>query len=380
LEEQRGAGSLPAYEPDRPPGDPRTLPDGAARPLATGPTSSLTLRHDPPPRRPRGILPYDFAKVGFFLFGIPRNGFGSIDVSKECNLRCSHCYFFEGGVGEAPAYGNRPELSVDEWIEKLEHLKRSASRLEFPFFQCTWVGGEPLIRKELIERGRKYFRYNTVVTNGTIPLPDWPDVSWCISIDGDEETHERIRRKKGIYGRAMRNVAERPNLSVTIAYCITRANVECLEQAVIDWSNAGARDMTFDFYTPIGDMCDGNDELFLPLAERDVVLDRLLALKAIYGDFFVLPERAFRMMKSDVCREVTDSCLFSGRAFAFAPDGVQKDKCMMGPKADCDRCGCVVPFYLASLTHRRRILGDLAGELSHAARRVARGLFTAVPG
>ena len=138
--------------------------------------------------------------------------------------------------------------------------------------------------------------------------------------------------------------------------------------------------MTFDFYTPIGDMCDGNDELFLPLQERDAVLDRLLALKAVYGDFFVLPERAFRMMKSDVCRKVTDDCLFSRKAFAFAPDGVQKEKCMMGPKADCDRCGCVVPFYLASLTDRRRILGDLRDELLHAARRVARGLVTPVPG
>ena len=68
------------------------------------------------------------------------------------------------------------------------------------------------------------------------------------------------------------------------------------------------------------------------------------------------------------------------QAFAFAPDGVQKEKCMMGPKADCDRCGCVVPFYLASLTDRSRILGDLKDELSHAARRVAKGLFTAVPG
>ena len=343
-------------------------------------TSRLVLRHEPPARRPRGVLPYDFAKVGFFLFGIPRNGFGSIDVSKECNLRCSHCYFFEGREGAAPAYAGRDELSIDEWIAKLEELKRSTSRLGFPFFQCTWVGGEPLIRKELIERGRKYFRFNTVVTNGTIPLPDWPDVSWCISIDGDEETHERIRRRKGIYRRAMQNVVERPNLSVTIAYCITRANVDCLEQAVIDWSRAGARDMTFDFYTPIGDMCDGNDELFLPLAERDVVLDKLLALKEIYGDFFVLPERAFRMMKSDVCRKITDSCLFARKSFAFAPDGVQKEKCMMGPKADCDRCGCVVPFYLASLTDRGRILRDLGNELSHAARRVARGLFTAVPG
>src|SRR6185369_10710648 len=152
----------------------------------------------------------------------------------------SHCYFFEGEEGDAPVYQDKKELTVDEWVAKLEHLKRTTSRVENPFFQCSWVGGEPLIRKDLIERGRKFFRYNTVVTNGTIPLSDWPDVNWYISIDGDEETHERIRRKKGIYKRAMRHVAERPNLRVTIAYCITRANAHCLEQAIIDWAAAGA--------------------------------------------------------------------------------------------------------------------------------------------
>jgi MoaA/NifB/PqqE/SkfB family radical SAM enzyme len=35
------------------------------------------------------------AKVGFRLFGLPRNAFGSIDVTQKCNLRCKHCYFFE---------------------------------------------------------------------------------------------------------------------------------------------------------------------------------------------------------------------------------------------------------------------------------------------
>ena len=351
------------------------------RRVAAGPEPGLSLRHEPPAPRPRRLLdPYDLARLGFFLFGVPRNGFGSIDVAKECNLRCSHCYFFEGGDGAAPAYAGRPELSVEEWITKLEELKRSTPRREFPFFQCTWVGGEPLIRKDLIDRGRKFFRFNTVVTNGTLPIPDWPDVSWYVSIDGDEPTHERIRRRKGIYARALKQVSERPGLSVTIAYCITRENQGCIEQAVIDWARAGARNMTFDFYTPIGDMCDRDDGLFVPLAERDAALDRLLALKAVYGDFFVLPERVFRLMKSDVCRRVTESCLFSRKGFAFGPDGAPKGKCMLGPAADCDRCGCVVPFYLASLTDRRRILGDLGGELARAVRRVARGLFTAVPG
>jgi MoaA/NifB/PqqE/SkfB family radical SAM enzyme len=330
----------------------------------------LRLRHTPPPVRSRRLpTAYDLAKIGFFLFGFPPNAFGSIDVSKECNLRCSHCYFFE--------QDHSSELSVGEWMAKLEHLKRTTSRREFPFFQCTWVGGEPLIRKELIERGRKYFRHNTVVTNGTIPLPDWPDVHFYFSIDGDEETHERLRRKKGIYRRAMRNVREHPELEVTIAYCITSQNIHCIEQAVIDWAEAGAARMTFDFYTPIETI---EEPLFVPFEVRDRVLDHLIALKRLYGDFFVLPERVFRMMKSDVCKRVTDHCLFAEKSFTFGPDGAPKAKCMMGEKADCDRCGCVVPFYLASLVDRKLIVEDLAGQWQHAAGRAARGVLTAMMG
>src|SRR6185436_17117409 len=125
-------------------------------------------------------------------------------------------------------------------------------------------------------------------------------------------------------------------------------------------------------YTPIETI---SEPLFLPLKERDRVLDQLLELKRIYGDFFVLPERAFRLMKSDVCKQVTDHCLFSEKSFAFGPDGTRKEKCMMGPKADCDRCGCVVPFYMASLVDRRMILEDtaqaIARTLSQSVGRIA---------
>lgn len=312
----------------------------------------LKLRHTPPAARSRGITGYDLVKVGFFLFGFPKNGFGSIDVTKNCNLRCQHCYFFE----QDEAYGG-DDASIEDWERKLAALKAEKRPWEFPFLQCTWVGGEPLLRARLIERCRKYFRYNTVVTNGTIPLPDWPDVAWYISIDGDEETHERIRNKKGIYGKAMRNVAAHPQLNVTIAYCITKQNAHCVEQAVVDWAKAGARHVTFDFYTPIATI---DHDLWMDFAERDRMLDTLIALKRIYGDFFVLPERALRLMKSDRCKQVTDNCLFSKKSFAFGPQGELKEKCMMGPLADCDRCGCVVPFYMASLVDRRMILEDTA--------------------
>lgn len=71
---------------------------------------------------------FDVAKVGFRLFGLPRNGFGSIDVTQKCNLRCRHCYFFENDQPERA-------LSVEEWVALLEGWKRTRSRWEFPFFQ-----------------------------------------------------------------------------------------------------------------------------------------------------------------------------------------------------------------------------------------------------
>src|SRR5436853_6987383 len=101
----------------------------------------LALTHSPKPVKKKLLVTaYDLAKVGFFLFGFPKNGFGSVDVSKECNLRCQHCYFFEQDYDS--------ELSVNDWMEKLEGLKAKSKPWEFPFFQCTWVGGEPLSRND----------------------------------------------------------------------------------------------------------------------------------------------------------------------------------------------------------------------------------------
>lgn len=99
------------------------------------------------------------------------------------------------------------------------------------------------------------------------------------------------------------------------------------------------------------------------MPQRDALLDRLIHLRRIYGDFFVIPERVLRLMRSDRCREVTDACLLRSRSFALDAAGRSKGKCVLGDQADCDRCGCVVPYYLRALTHRRQILQDLAGRI-----------------
>ena len=302
------------------------------------------------PRHPKPLFSlYNLAQFGFFLFGIPKNSFGSVDVTSRCNLRCAHCYFFE--------QDHSSEWSLEQWREKFESMEGDGLRS----FQCAWVGGEPLLRLPLVDLGRRYFKYNTVTTNGSLPLPDWKEVSWYISVDGGRESHDKMRNQPGLYDTIRQNIAATEGLKITIAYCITSANFLEIADSIREWyGNAKVRSMVFSFFTPIRGL---DDSLWLGWDEKDRILELLIEMKKAYGDFIVNTERALRLMKSDRARTVTDRCPFAEKSFALGPDGAMKEPCMLGPKADCDRCGCVVPFYLKSLTDRKLVVNDAATAL-----------------
>jgi len=303
----------------------------------------------PRPSKPLFSL-YNLAQFGFFLFGIPNNSFGSVDVTDQCNLRCDHCYFFE--------QDHSAQWSLEQWRALFERMKMEG----FRFYQCTWVGGEPLLRPEIIELGRSYFKYNTVTTNGSIPLPDWKDVSWYISVDGGRRIHERMRNTPGLYDTIKRTIEQSEGLKITIAYCVTSENYIAIPDSLEEWNrNPKVRNMVFSFFTPVSGL---DDSLWLGWDEKDRVLELLIEQKKVYGDFIVNTERALRLMKSDRSRSVTDRCPFAEKSYALGPDGIMKEPCMLGPKADCDRCGCVVPFYLRSLTDRNLIVKDVATTLN----------------
>jgi MoaA/NifB/PqqE/SkfB family radical SAM enzyme len=310
----------------------------------------LLLDHQPIPR-PRHRVPASFlVKTGFFLFGVPEHSFCTIDVTNRCNIRCDHCYFFEQDY--------ESELSLLEWRALFERLRAEAGLRRYWAYQASYVGGEPLVRKDVIDLGRKYFPYNIVVTNGSIPLPDWPDVHFWFSVDGTEEVHDAIRNKPGLY-RRMKKHADRPDLSTMVTMCINRKNRHLVERVIKEWNqDSCVRHILFEFHTPIAGLHE-NDELWMPLAERDEVLDVVLALKEIYGEFILPPARTYRMMKSDRSRPLTNDCLYSRVAPSLGPDGKRKEPCMLGPKADCNGCGCIVPFLTRAQEERAGILIDL---------------------
>jgi hypothetical protein len=274
------------------------------------------------------------ALTRMMVFGMPANAVGSIDVTKRCNLRCEHCYFF------AEEHKER-ELTVDEWIEKFEAMKAAGD----PMLLCTWVGGEPMVRKALIDVGRKYFKHNTIVTNGTMELPDWTDCTWVISIDGTEEAFAKMRAP-GIYQKIKENVLRHPDLKIQISCVITSLTVECIEDLIVEWGPLATGGIIFDFFTPVNKL---DEALWLDWPTRDAMIDRIFKYKKEYPGVINMLDSTLDLMRSKNSRSVTDNCLFKEKAFTLGADGSPKGKCMMGDNADCDKCGCVVPFYMATM-------------------------------
>ena len=53
-----------------------------------------------------------------------------------------------------------------------------------------WMGGEPLLRPDVLEEGIKLFNQNTITTNGTLDLIDLPCDLYVVSIDGSPELND----------------------------------------------------------------------------------------------------------------------------------------------------------------------------------------------
>lgn len=89
-----------------------------------------------------------------------------------CNLRCGYC-----DTKHAQNTNKGILMSTSQIIKKVESLK---SR------NITITGGEPLLQKEGLQRlvsqlYRLYGYYTSIETNGSFPIPCWPEVNcWVV--------------------------------------------------------------------------------------------------------------------------------------------------------------------------------------------------------
>lgn len=264
-------------------------------------------------------------------FELPPKSVGSIDITYKCNLKCKHCYFLKLNYFS--------ELSDDEWINLIKEKQEKKQLL----FHSTWIGGEPLLRVNLLEKLTPYFFYNIVITNGTLGFPQLSRTKYHVSIDGPREIHDKIRGT-GVYDKLWRSI-KRSKSRIGITTVINNLNYNLLEDFVKEWSDAGASYILFELYTPSNNT--QSDSLSISVEQRDKIVDDLLRIKDFYKDFIINSPQMLQSLKIQQAVNIIKNCVRNTGDWYFYLDplGRQKTPCVLGPGTDCYQCGCSMPYF-----------------------------------
>jgi sulfatase maturation enzyme AslB (radical SAM superfamily) len=276
----------------------------------------------------------------------------SIEITKECPLRCPGCYAYEpqhlGGLvtlrGLSDFKGDDLVSGVLELVDRHKPLHLSL------------VGGDPLVRyrelerlvPQLVDRGI----HVQIVTSAFRPIPEaWatlPRLTVAVSIDGLQPDHD-ARRAPATYDRILKNIAGQ---NITIHCTITgqmARRAGSLAEFLAFWTpRPEIRRVWFSVFTP--QMGDDLPEILTP-AERASVVGELLELRRRYRKL-EMPEVLLRQFLKpphsprDCAFALTTTTLSADLATRIGP-------CQFGGNPDCSQCGCMASMGLAAISSYR---------------------------
>ncbi len=296
----------------------------------------------------------------------------SIEITKECPLRCPGCYAFaDGHVGGNGA--NLRDLSdykANELIDRVIKLVDYYRPLH-----VSIVGGDPLVRfRELdviVPELHKRDVFLQIVTSAFRTIPaDWaryPKLGIVVSIDGLQPEHD-ARRKPATYERILKNIAGH---CVTVHCTITSQMMRdrtYLERFLHFWSErAEVRKVWMSIFTPqIGERA---EEILSP-PQRAQCIAELRRLRTLYPKLDMYDAQILEFANPP---ESPEDCIFAQTTTIISADlKTQVLPCQLGGRPDCSQCGCVASMGMAAVGHHRVAFGVTAGQLFNISNGIGR--------
>jgi MoaA/NifB/PqqE/SkfB family radical SAM enzyme len=295
----------------------------------------------------------------------------SIEITKECPLRCPGCYAYaDGHIGESLNLRDLTDYKSDTLVRKVLGLVD-----EYRPLHLSIVGGDPLVRfrelSALLPELRKRDIFVQIVTSAFRQIPpEWasiPKLGIVVSIDGLQPEHD-ARRKPATYERILKNIAgHRITVHCTItSQMMRRANY--LDEFLRFWS---AREevgkIWMSIFTPqIGER---SQEILSP-AERTACISELRLLRTVYPklDMYDAQIREFGTPPGSPAE-----CIFAQTTTIISADlKTEVVPCQLGGNPDCSQCGCVASMGLAAVGHHRVAPGITAGQLFQISNRLGK--------
>jgi MoaA/NifB/PqqE/SkfB family radical SAM enzyme len=280
----------------------------------------------------------------------------SIEITRECPLRCPGCYAYEDGhPGEGLNLRQLADLRGDALVAGVLRIIDERRPLHLSI-----VGGDPLVRyreldvllPQLSARGV----HVQVVTSAFREIPaEWaaiPRFYLVVSIDGLQPEHD-LRRRPATYERILKNIAGH---QVTVHCTITSQMMQrkrYLQDFLDFWTpKPEIKKVWFSIFTP---QQGASDLEILSAAERRKAVQELLRLRTLYPKLDN-HERAIREFLHPPASP--HECIFAQTTEILSADlKTRVTPCQFGGKPDCSQCGCVASMGLAAVGHHK--LGGL---------------------
>jgi sulfatase maturation enzyme AslB (radical SAM superfamily) len=264
----------------------------------------------------------------------------SIEITRECPLRCPGCYAYEpehlGALGPLRVLS---DYKGQELVEGVLALARKHRPLHISI-----VGGEPLVRfRELDVLLPKLSEMGIAVQLVTSAVREIPahwsrikDLFIVVSIDGLQPEHDE-RRKPATYERILQSIQGQ---SITVHCTVTGQMLgrpQYFEEFLSFWSaKQEVRKLWFSLFTPQKGA--EGEELLSPKG-RDTVLDELLRLRPRFPKL-ELPDSVIRGYRKPP--QTPAECIFSRTTLNLTADLKNRiTPCQFGGDPDCSQCGCI---------------------------------------
>lgn len=199
-------------------------------------------------------------------------------ISKKCNYRCPFCLSGEQDSFELPL--EKMKIIIDELA------KANVVRIDF-------TGGEPMLRSDfcdIISYASEKGIETLVTSNGSIysdkiaETLKQTNTLLLISLDGDEETHDRSRGK-GAYKKAVETIKKykERGIPIRVNYLIRKDNLNKIDYIYNLVRELGIDRLFYIFIAPQGKASE-NTEMLLSKEEREKYLNYIKELKRNSGD------------------------------------------------------------------------------------------------
>ena len=237
-----------------------------------------------------------------------------VDITDRCNLRCIHCYHFQ----EKEQVEDKADF--DEWKKRFKELYSKGIRM------VLLLGGEPLLRPDIVKLADSIFPFVEMITNGTLPLPENYDHRIFVSIDGGRDTNDSIRGK-GVFEKVIENV--KGDKRIVFNMTLLENNYRELEYVVQLSEKIGISGVVCNMYTAVEN---GGGPLEKDIRQK--IVDELRRVKKKHPGTLLFTEKAIKWFEDADHR---DHCYWREQVLHFDTD-MKKRKCFAA--ADCTKCGC----------------------------------------